>query len=157
MSRLPPSHSGSPAPATQQQEYEEELAFHRAMLRELLTSQGTPPEQLERATNCSFGNTQRWREQFAELRQFARTETLLRDLSLAARLQRKSPDFTLTAMLTIALGIGASSAVFSIVNGLLLRPLPVPDAHQLALRLKILRRPMGVRFSFAEHRKSRHV
>jgi predicted permease len=117
----------------QQDEYEEELAFHQHMLRERLKREGTPPQLLDTTMRRTFGNASRLREQLSEIRQFTRVENILRDLGFAARLLRKSSGFTLTAILTIALGIGASTAVFSLINGLLLRPLPVPNAQQLVV------------------------
>jgi len=65
---------------------------------------------------------------------------LSKDLSFAVRTLRKNPAFTLTAILTIALGIGASTAIFSVVNAVLLRPLPYKDPARLAL---IERAPPG--------------
>jgi hypothetical protein len=118
---------------SQQDDYDEELAFHQHMLRERLEREGTPAQQLDTATRRIFGKQSRWREQLSELRQFSRLENILRDLAYATRLLRKSLGFTLTAILTIALGIGASTAIFSLINGLLLRPLPVPNAHQLVV------------------------
>ncbi len=117
----------------QQSDYDEELAFHQHMLREKLLREGTPVEQADTDTRRAFGNPTRWRERLAETRQFTRLENILRDLAFAARLLRKSPGFTLTAILTIALGIGASTAVFSLFNSLLLRPVPTPDAQQLVV------------------------
>ena len=57
----------------------------------------------------------------------------MRDVSFSVRLLRKSPGFTAVALLTLALGVGANTAVFSLINGLLLRPLPVPHSEQLAV------------------------
>jgi predicted permease len=120
-------------PRRQQREYAEELAFHQHMLRERLEREGISPIDLDPATRRTFGNPSRLREQLSELRQFPRFENIFRDLSYAARVLRKSPGFTLTAILTIALGIGASTAIFSLINALLLRPLPVPSSHQLVV------------------------
>jgi predicted permease len=117
----------------QQREYAEELAFHQHMLRRRLQQEGTPEPELGSATQRAFGNSSRLRERLTEIRQFTVLENILRDLGYAARVLRKSPGFTLTAVLTIALGIGASTAVFSLMNALLFRPLPVPDAHQLVV------------------------
>ena len=114
-------------------EIAEELEFHQALLRERLSRQGIPPAELNMAAKRAFGDSSRWRERLTELWQFRTLENLLRDLSFSARLLRKSPGFTAVALLTLALGVGANTAVFSLINGLLLRPLPVPHAEQLAV------------------------
>jgi predicted permease len=114
-------------------EIAEELQFHQAMLRERLARQGVPPVELDLAARRAFGNGSRWHERVTELWQFRMVENLLRDLSFSARLLRKSPGFTVVALLTLALGVGANTAVFSLINGLLLRPLPVPHGERLAI------------------------
>src|SRR5215470_11997855 len=111
----------------------EELAFHQAMLREKLLRQGVQPENVEDATRRRFGNAMRWHERLRELWQFRRLENLARDVSFSARVLCKSPGFTAVALLTLALGVGANTTVFSMMNGLLLRPLPVPSSGHLAV------------------------
>jgi putative ABC transport system permease protein len=111
----------------------EELAFHQAMKREKLTHEGAAPQQEEAAAGVRMGDPGRWHERLWELWQFPTMENLLRDVSFSARLLWKSPGFTVVALVTLALGVGANTAVFSLINGLLLRPLPVPHADQLAV------------------------
>ncbi len=109
----------------------DELAFHEAMLKEKLLRQGVPQSEVELATRRRFGNSGRWRERLRELWQFRSLENLARDISFSARVLRKSPGFTSVAILTLALGVGANTTVFSMINGLLLRPLPVPESDRL--------------------------
>ena len=114
-------------------EMSEELDFHQALLREKLLRQGVPQSQVDAELRRTFGNAGRWHERLRELWQFRTLESLMRDLAFSARLLRKSPGFTAVAVLTLALGVGANTAVFSLINGLLLRPLAVPHAEQLAV------------------------
>lgn len=114
-------------------EMAEELAFHQALMQEKLVAQGMPASQAARETRRNFGSQQRWHERLRELWQFRSLEILRRDISFSIRLLRKSPGFTAIALLTLALGIGANTAVFSLVDSLLLRPLPVPHSEELAV------------------------
>jgi predicted permease len=114
-------------------ELAEELAFHQSLLRDKLLSQGVPPSQVDRELRRTFGNPARWHERLRELWQFRTIENLMRDVTFSVRMLKKSPGFTAIALLTLALGIGANTAVFSLVNGLLLRPLPVPHSDRLVV------------------------
>ncbi|WP_158748088.1 hypothetical protein [Acidobacterium sp. S8] len=108
----------------------DELSFHQAMLREKLLREGMPQGEVGRATRRAFGNADRWHERLRELWQFRSIENFARDISFSARLLRKSPGFTVVALLTLALGVGANTTVFSMINALLLRPLPVPHSEK---------------------------
>src|SRR5579863_4064641 len=114
-------------------EMADELAFHQAMLREKLLRQGIAPTEIDTLAQRRFGRTAKWHERLRELWQFPRLENFMRDITFSARVLRKSPGFTIVAILTLALGVGANTTVFSIINGLLLRPLPVPASNQLVV------------------------
>ena len=111
----------------------DELAFHQAMLSDKLVRQGTPQSEVDAATRRRFGSASRWHERLRELWQFCWLENFWRDLGYSARVLRKSPGFTAVAIITLALGVGANTTVFSLINGLLLRPLPVPESNRLAV------------------------
>ena len=111
----------------------DELAFHQEMLREKLQRQGVAASEVGWMTRQRFGNAARWHERLRELWQFRWLENAMRDAGYAARGLRNAPGFTAVAVVTLALGVGANTTVFSMVNGLLLRPLPVPESDRLAL------------------------
>ena len=98
---------------------------------EELMDDGMPRTQAEQTARHEFGNTaliaQRSREQW----QWPALESILIDLSLVFRRLRKSPGFAAAVLLTLAIGIGANTAVFSVVNSVLIRPLPYPEPEQL--------------------------
>jgi predicted permease len=114
-------------------EMADELAFHQAMLREKLKREGVAPAEIDTVAQRRFGRASKWHERLRELWQFRGFENLIRDVSFSARVLRKSPGFTMIAVLTLAVGVGANTTVFSVINGLLLRPLPVPDSNQLVV------------------------
>jgi putative ABC transport system permease protein len=111
-------------------ELNEEVAFHLAMREQKNAAEGLPPDQSRYAARRQFGNATMLKERISEMRTFAWLETLGRDFAYALRTLRKKPGFTAVAMVTLALGIGASTAIFSVIENVLVAPFPYPDAKR---------------------------
>src|SRR5262249_11357071 len=128
---------------------------------------GMPRKQAEQEARREFGNLALIQQRSREQWQWRALEALLADLRFTFRRLRKSPGFAITVLLTLAIGIGANTAVFSVVDGVLLKPLPYPRSGELAgLWLDApgapglanfetgLRLSPSMYFTFAEHNQS---
>jgi predicted permease len=112
---------------------DEELRAHIDFAADEHIQRGMTPQQAHTAALREFGGVTQIKETYRVKRGLPWLGQLGRDLRFAARQLHRSPGFATTAILTLALGLGANTAVFSLINALLLRPLPVPHAEQLAV------------------------
>lgn len=114
-----------------EQELEDEIQAHLAIEAKQRMERGETPRQAERSAMREFGNLGMVKEVTRAMWGYHRLESILQDLKFAVRTMRKTPGFSLVAIATLALGIGANTAIFSVVDAALLRPLPFPDSGRL--------------------------
>lgn len=133
--------SGPPRPV--EKELDTELRFHLDELIQEKIAAGLTPEQARREAILEFGAGQQIKEELRDVHRVATLDTTLANLKSAVRFMRKSPSFSLAVIVTLALGIGANSAVFSAIDAILLRPLPFPHADELAILQQFDRKAVG--------------
>jgi hypothetical protein len=115
----------------EERELDEEIRFHLQQEQNLLVERGQGPVDARQAAHRDFGNVRRVKEVTREMWSWTTFESILRDGRYALRQLRRAPGFSAVAIATLALGIGANSAIFSVVDTVLLKPLPYPEAERL--------------------------
>jgi hypothetical protein len=109
----------------------DEIRSFLDMLTEEKVREGLSPDSARRAARIEIGGLEQAKEQVREARAGALLEDLWRDLRYSVAVLARNPGFSIVAVMTISLGIGANTAIFSVVNGVLLRPLPFDHPEQL--------------------------
>jgi predicted permease len=122
-------------------ELDDEVGFHLEMTAAEYRRRGMTPEEAQRAARRDFGGVMQVKEAYRDQRSLPVVETVMQDARYGLRSLLHTPGFTLAALLTLALGIGANTAIFSVVDAVLLRPLPYPEPDRIVALMR--RHPGG--------------
>ncbi len=112
---------------------DDDIRAHLELLTQEYVRRGLSSEDAYAAARRAFGGAEQMKETYRDQRGLPLVDGLVQDLRYAGRMFRRDPGFTAVAVLSLAIGIGASTAAFSVFNAVMLRPLPVPDADRLVL------------------------
>src|SRR5215207_1991918 len=131
-------------PGRRAADIDDEIAFHLAMRQAEHERGGLAPEIARRTAARQFGNITALKEQTRDMWTFPSFESVVQDLRYALRTLRRAPAFALVAVLVLAIGIGATTGMFSLVDAMLVRGLPYPQADRLVVLIGNVRRATGV-------------
>jgi hypothetical protein len=139
-------------PAKVERDLDDEIRFHLEKQTEAYARTGVGPDEARRRARLDFGTTDQVKEEYRDASGVRGLEDLLRDLRIGARSLRRRPVSAVAAIFTLAIGIGLNAAVFTVVDWVLLRPLPYPSLHELVQIFTAGTAPptAPARFTFAE-------
>jgi predicted permease len=142
------------AARTLDRDMDDELREHLERLAELYVQHGATPAEAMQQARRDFGGLDQLKEECRDMRRVRPLEDLGRDLRVGFRLLARSPVFSLVAILSLAIGIGANTAIFTLINALVLRELPVPEPGQL-FNAAVVPSEVGERFSYPAFSQAR--